>query len=110
MSRPLAGLLGEGAVWSGDLRFTGAVRIDGLLQGSLVCDDLVEIGPRGRVEGGVVAVQALVAGVVVGRLEGLERITLLDSARIQGALVTPWLDVRLGARVLGDVKVTRPEG
>lgn len=107
MSRPLAGLLGEGAEWTGDLVFDGAVRIDGRLHGRLVCHDLVEIGPRGRVEGDVVAVQALVAGAVIGRLEVSERATLLDSARIEGALVCPWLDVRVGAQVIGDVRVQR---
>lgn len=106
--RPLAGILGEGATHSGDLAFEGPVRLDGTVHGTIRCDDLVEIGRTGQVIGDVVARQVLVAGSVVGRLEASERVTVLESAALEADIVTPWLDVRLGARLQGMVRVARP--
>lgn len=107
---PLAGFLGEGAVYRGDLVFEGRVRIDGTLIGRLECDHLVEIGPTGRVEGEVHAAQALVAGAVVGRLDCRERCTLLETAVVEGELVSPWLDARTGCRIVGEIRVERAQG
>jgi cytoskeletal protein CcmA (bactofilin family) len=106
--RPLAGILGEGATHSGDLVFEGPARIDGTVHGTVRSDDLVEIGRTGQVIGDVVARQALVAGSVVGRVEGSERVTVLESASLEADIITPWLDVRLGARLQGMVRVARP--
>lgn len=110
MTVELAGLLGPGARYEGSLVFHGRVRIDGEFIGSIRSDDLLEIGPTGRVEGDVEVAQALVAGRVEGTLRALERITLLETSSVSGKVVTPWLDVRTGARMLAEVEVYRPEG
>lgn len=108
MSEPaLAGLLGKGAHYRGDLVFQGRVRIDGELIGKVTSDDLLEIGHTGRVEGEVDVAQLLVAGVVDGHIRVRERCTILETARILGRLETPWLDVRNGARIRADVIVHR---
>jgi cytoskeletal protein CcmA (bactofilin family) len=107
VSRPLAGLLGDGAVYRGDLVFDGRVRIDGTLIGTMQTEDLVEISRTGRVEGEIYAVQALVAGTVVGVIEALERCTLLETASVKGEIITPWLDVRIGCQLDAKVRVER---
>jgi cytoskeletal protein CcmA (bactofilin family) len=107
---PLSGWLGPGARFVGDLTFSGPVRIDGLLRGVVRTDDLVEVGERGVIEGEVDAPQVLVSGRVDGTLRGRERITLLETAIVVGRLLTPWLDVRNGARVRGDVQAWREDG
>lgn len=109
MTGPLAGFLGEGAVHRGDLDFQGRVRIDGTLIGRVSSDDFVEIGPQGRVEGEVAAAQVLVAGTVQGVLDAHERCTLLETARVEGRIVTPWLDARIGCRLRAEVRVEREE-
>jgi cytoskeletal protein CcmA (bactofilin family) len=107
VTRPLA-VLGEGGTYRGDVEFEGRARIDGLLLGSVAGEDLVEIGPSGRVDGEVRAPQVLVAGGVDGAIIATERCTLLDTAVVRGRVVTPWLDVRLGARIEAQVAVERP--
>ena len=42
-----------------------------------------------------------------GLLRVRERCMLLESAVIFGQVVTPWLDVRIGARIRGEVLVER---
>jgi cytoskeletal protein CcmA (bactofilin family) len=107
-SRPaLAGLLGPGAHYVGSLVFQGKVRVDGTLNGGLRTDDLLEVGPDGRIDGEVEVAQALIAGTIEGVLRAKERVTLLETAVIRGRVITPWLDMRLGARVKGEVVVER---
>lgn len=101
---PVNGWLGAGATFEGNLTYAGRVRIDGTLKGDVISPDLLEVGPEGRIEGNVSVAQALVAGVVVGRLAASERVTVLETGRVQGELVTAWLDVRSGARLDAKVK------
>jgi cytoskeletal protein CcmA (bactofilin family) len=105
----LAGLLGPGAKYEGDLSFNGRVRVDGHFIGAIQSDDFLEVGAEGRIEGEVDVAQVLVAGTVDGLLRGRERVTLLDTAVVTGQIVTPWLDVRVGARVRAEVLVERED-
>lgn len=104
---PLAGLVGPGATYEGDLTFEGRVRVDGRFSGTLKSDDLVEVGPDGIVSGEIDVAQALIAGRVEGLLRARERCTLLPTATVKGQVVTPWLDVRPGAQLKADVLVER---
>jgi cytoskeletal protein CcmA (bactofilin family) len=104
---PVTGWLGSGSTFTGDLVFSGRVRVDGVLNGSVRSDDLLELGAGGRIEGEVTVAQALVAGVLVGKLRATERVTLLESAEVSGEIETPWLDVRPGARLDAVVRVSR---
>lgn len=106
-SPPVNGWLGPGASFTGTLEWTGRVRVDGRLDGDVVTPDLLDLGATGRIEGTVKVGQALVGGVLVGRLVASERVTVLESGRVEGELETPWLDVRPGARLDARVKVLR---
>jgi cytoskeletal protein CcmA (bactofilin family) len=106
---PVSGWLGVGARWRGDLQFDGRVRIDGTLIGSIRSDDLLEIGAGGRVDGEVRVAQALIGGRFDGTLVATERVTLLDTAVVSGEVVSPWLDVRNGARIDALVRVQRDD-
>lgn len=104
---PLAGLIGPGASYEGDLNFQGRVRIDGAFAGSIRSDDLLEVGRTGRVDGEIDVAQALIAGRVDGLLRARERCTLLETAVVHGQIITPWLDVRVGAKLRAEVLVER---
>jgi cytoskeletal protein CcmA (bactofilin family) len=107
---PVTGWLGLGAHWRGDLEYSGRVRIDGTLIGSVKSDDLLDIGAAGRIEGDIRVAQALVGGIIDGTLHATERVTLLETAVVRGVIVSPWLDVRAGAQIEAEVRVLRPEG
>jgi cytoskeletal protein CcmA (bactofilin family) len=107
MNEQLAGLLGPGATYEGDLVFQGRVRIDGTFQGNIRSDDLLEVGRTGSIDGEVDVAQVLIAGKVNGLLRARERCTLLETAVVHGQIITPWLDVRNGARLRAEVLVER---
>ena len=109
MSQDLAGLLGPGATYEGDLTFQGRVRIDGTFIGTIRSDDLLEVARSGKVDGEIDVAQVLIAGRVEGLVRARERCTLLDSAVVHGQLITPWLDVRPGACLRAEVLVERKD-
>jgi len=104
---PVNGGLGVGAHYKGSLNFEGRVRIDGWLEGDVRSPDLLEIGAAGRVKGSVHVAQALVGGRLEGTLHATERVTLLETAVVEGTIHTPWIDVRPGARWVGRIEVER---
>lgn len=109
MTKGLAGVLGRGATYRGDLVFQGRVRVEGILVGAVSSDDLLEIGPTGKVQGEIDVAQALIAGEVDGVLRVRERCTLLESAIVRGRVITPWIDVRMGAQLRAELIVDRRE-
>ncbi|MBX2797227.1 MAG: polymer-forming cytoskeletal protein [Myxococcales bacterium] len=104
---PVTGWLGMGALWKGDLEYEGRVRIDGTVVGTIRTHDLLDVGAAGRIEGEVHVAQALVGGVIEGTLHATERVTLLPTAVVKGRVLTPWLDIRLGAQLRAEVEVIR---
>jgi cytoskeletal protein CcmA (bactofilin family) len=106
-TQPFSGWIGTGAEYRGNLTWRGRVRIDGHLWGHLNSDDLLDLGVNGRIEGDVWVAQALVGGVLVGQLVATERVTLLETAVVKGEIVTPWLDVRMGAKIEARIVVAR---
>ena len=108
MSDALAGWVGPGAEHVGDLVLSGRLRVDGRVRGRVRVDGLLEVGPDGIIEGEVDATQLLCGGRVVGTVAVAERASLLATAVIDGGVVTPWLDLRLGAQVRGELVVWRP--
>lgn len=103
----VAGVLGPGTTYDGDLSFEGRVRIDGTFRGAIRSKDLLEVGRSGVVEGEVEVAQALIGGRVEGLLRARERCTLLETAEVHGQIITPWLDVRNGAQLRAEVLVER---
>ncbi len=110
MSGPVVAVLAAGATYSGNLNLQGRARIDGELRGSVVSDDFVEVGAHASVLGDVDAPQVLVMGAVVGSVRARERVTIGATGSVDGRVVTPWLDVRPGARLRAELLVERAGG
>jgi cytoskeletal protein CcmA (bactofilin family) len=106
---PLTGWLEAGSRWEGDLDIEGPVRIAGTFIGTLTGGDLIEVADGGVVIGTITAPQLLLAGKVDGTARASERITVLHTAQIRGALETPWLDVRPGAQWVGPARIWHEE-
>jgi cytoskeletal protein CcmA (bactofilin family) len=105
---PLAGLLGRGVTWTGDLRFEGRVRVDGTFSGTVYTDDVLEVGEGGRVEGTVDAATLIVAGVVDGVVHARDRVRVEATGTLLGEVVAANLEVVPGARIRASVKVGAP--
>ncbi len=88
----------------GDLRFTGAVRIDGRVVGNLDADEgVVSISAEGYVEGVIKAPSVIINGVLVGDVHAFEHLQLGAEARIDGDLYYRFMEMVSGAQINGQL-------
>ncbi|MBQ4132242.1 MAG: polymer-forming cytoskeletal protein [Desulfovibrionaceae bacterium] len=95
--------LGSGTVYTGDLSFEGAVRIDGTFSGNITSEGTLIVGQGANVKGSL-RVGALVAsGSIEGEVVVSGKAVLHKSATLQGKLATKLLVMEEGAMLDGDL-------
>ncbi len=104
--RQIGSLVGTGTSLSGDLVFSGGLRIDGIVKGSVRCVEgekggMLVISETGAVEGEVRAAHLVVAGRIKGPVYASELVELQPKARVQGDLHYRALEMHHGAIVDG---------
>jgi cytoskeletal protein CcmA (bactofilin family) len=101
---PLAGYLGPGSLWTGEIAFEGRLRVDGTFRGKLFSEQRLEIGPGGTVEGQVDVDEAVVAGVLKGRLRVRSLLVIETDGRVEGELIVGRIEQRRGATLQARVR------
>ena len=97
-------LLAVGAELHGDMRFDGAVQVDGTVKGNLqALEGLVRVSAQGRVEGDIRAPHVIVDGEVLGDIHASEHLELGAKARIRGNLHYGVMEMAMGAQVEGNL-------
>jgi len=101
-------IIGGGSAFVGDLTFSGQVRLDGVIEGSIRSkgDDTSQlvIGPQGVVKGDVDVPNVIAGGRVEGSLKASKTLKVLSEGRIQGDATYGSLEVMSGALVEGQLK------
>ncbi|MDX9903865.1 MAG: polymer-forming cytoskeletal protein [Bacteroidales bacterium] len=95
-------LISQGTEITGDVKSTGDVRIDGVLNGNMVTKGKVVVGPTGRVKGEVECKNSEVSGLVEGKLTVTQLLILKASSKINGTIVTDKLSIEPGALFTGN--------
>ena len=96
-------LIGATARVDGDIHFTGGLRIDGIVKGSVVAEDAstVIVSEKAAVEGEIRAGHAVINGKVVGPVHGAESVELQAKANVNGDVHYKSIEVQPGAVVQG---------
>ena len=101
------GSIGKSIVVKGELTGNEDVEIDGTVEGDIrLTDNVVTIGPNGRVSGSVHAKTVQILGNVKGDVGAGERIEIEASGVVEGDLRAPRLLVQEGAVVNGSIEMT----
>ncbi len=79
-------IIGAGTTISGDITSYGDIRVDGILNGHLVTDGKVLIGPDGIVTGNITAKHADVLGKITGDIEVKDLLVLKGKAIVDGTI------------------------
>jgi cytoskeletal protein CcmA (bactofilin family) len=87
-SERITSVLGPGITWSGSLRGSGGVRIEGAFDGQISIRGLVVVGETGRVT-----------------TDTLRSNTVIVAGAVRGNIIAEKLDIRSTGRVWGDVSV-----
>ncbi len=94
-------IIGSGTTIEGDVVSGGDIRIDGNLKGTLKTRGKLVVGPTGSVEGEVTCQNADVSGSIRGKVNVQELLSLKNSAKINGEIVTGKLAIEPGADFSG---------
>lgn len=94
---------------TGTVRSTGSIRIDGKLDGELLCEKDALIGKSAVIKGNLAVTSVVVEGAVNGNIVARDRIELKTSARITGDIKAKRLSVEEGVMFVGKSEVN-PSG
>lgn len=96
-------LIGAGSRIDGDVRFSGGLRVDGVVSGNIVSDDAgtLVLSEEATVEGEIRVAHAVINGQVAGPIHASESLELQAKARVTGDVHYATLEVHLGAVVEG---------
>jgi cytoskeletal protein CcmA (bactofilin family) len=95
------------AKFSGQLKFSGAIAIDGQVEGELVAERIV-VHEGGVVNATVEGNTVVVAGTVKGDIYARNELEILPSGVVQGSVTAPAINVRRGGRVEGRCAIGVP--
>ncbi|QLC72587.1 polymer-forming cytoskeletal protein [Pseudomonas sp. LPB0260] len=95
-------LIATGAELNGDLRFQGAVQVDGRMNGNILTSDgMVRVSVEGQVEGEIRAPHIVIDGEVIGDVHASEHLELGARARVRGNLYYGLMEMAMGAQIEG---------
>ena len=98
-------LVGTDTVLTGDLTFSGGLRVDGTIRGNVQeqtgSQGTIILGESGRIEGAVSATEIVLIGTVVGPVKAGQFIELQAKARIKGDLHYTSLEMHMGSVIDG---------
>lgn len=98
-------LLVKGTVVKGDVKAESDIRVDGIIEGSLICDSKVVIGPTGFVNGTITCRDAVIEGRLEGNIVVSDLLNLRKTAQLKGEIETSKLIVEAGAVFNGHVRM-----
>ncbi|MEO9079891.1 MAG: polymer-forming cytoskeletal protein [Rhodanobacter sp.] len=108
-SCPETSLVARGTVIRGDVRFSGALHLDGRIEGSVLAegdDALFTLSEHGEVQGEIRVPHAVINGHVTGDVHVSVRLELAPQAHIDGDLRYHTMEMAAGAQVNG--RISRP--
>lgn len=98
-------LIGAGTDITGNVTFSGGLRIDGHVRGNIIAVDdkpsTVVLSEKARVEGEIRVSHVVVNGTVVGPIIGAEYLELQPKAVVTGDVSYRTIEIHLGAVLQG---------
>ncbi|HUN93784.1 MAG TPA: polymer-forming cytoskeletal protein [Burkholderiaceae bacterium] len=106
--KEIGSLIGAGTSISGDVTFSGGLRIDGAVKGAVRCVEgdkggMLVISEHGSIEGEVHVAHLVVAGKITGPVYASELVELQPKARVAGDVHYRALEMHNGAVVEGSL-------
>jgi len=101
-SKPSASVLSSDLTVTGNLRTTGDVVIEGIVDGDIRAH-LLTVGETATIRGEIVADDIVINGRVIGRVRGL-KVRLTSTARVEGDIIHKTIAIESGAHFEGSVQ------
>lgn len=101
-------ILGEGFVFTGELRGNAAVRIEGKIIGNVHVEAGVILGEKGIIEGDIITRSAIIYGTISGNVKATQ-LEIKKTGCVKGDITTDTLEIELGAQYNGKLNMKRQE-
>ncbi|NOX39014.1 MAG: polymer-forming cytoskeletal protein [Alphaproteobacteria bacterium] len=100
--KPAPSILSSDLVIKGNLKTTGDLQIEGMVDGDIRAH-LLTVGEGATVKGEIAADDVVVNGRIIGRVRGL-KVRLTSSARVEGDIIHKTIAIESGAHFEGSVQ------
>ncbi len=80
-------LIGEGAIFDGNLTTPETIRIDGTINGNCTCEKKLILGTKGCINGNISTKDVIISGNVEGDISATGKLELLSTGRINGNII-----------------------
>jgi len=103
--------IGKSVVIKGELSGSEDLTIEGHCEGRIeLRDNVLTIGPNGKIRAEVFAKAVIVLGEVVGNVTASEKVDIRDNGSVDGDIISPRVAIAEGAHFRGSVDMQRAGG
>jgi cytoskeletal protein CcmA (bactofilin family) len=103
--------IGKSVVIKGELSGSEDLTIEGHVEGKIeLKDNVLTIGPNGRIKAAVFAKAVIVLGEVNGNIAASEKVDIRDGGSVDGDIVSPKVAIAEGAHFRGSVDMQKKAG
>ena len=89
-------LIGQNAVFDGNIKTDKVIRIDGIVNGDISAAGVI-IGPDAQVNGNIKTVSIFIGGIVYGNIDSSDSVEILPKAKVVGDVKTNIFTIAEGA-------------
>jgi cytoskeletal protein CcmA (bactofilin family) len=103
--------IGKSVVIKGELNGSEDLTIEGQVEGKIeLRQNVLTIGPNGKIKAAVFAKAVIVLGEVVGNVTASEKVDIRDNGSVDGDLISPRVAIAEGAHFRGSIDMQRQGG
>ena len=104
-------VIGPSLVVKGEIQSSGALRVDGIVEGSISSKGTVVIANNGTVKGDIKADRIVIGGNIHGNIFAREKVDMLSTGKLHGDIMTiaRGFTVHEGAIFEGACKMSKPQ-
>jgi cytoskeletal protein CcmA (bactofilin family) len=100
--------IGKSVVIKGELNGSEDLTIEGQVEGKIeLRQNVLTIGPNGKIKAQVFAKSVIVLGEVVGNVTASEKVDIRDNGSVDGDLISPRVAIAEGAHFRGSIDMQR---
>lgn len=109
LNKDIVGFLGKETELDGTIKFSGTLRVDGRIKGTIKSESTLIVGENGQIDGEINAHYVSVSGKVTGTIKAKERLELFSKAKVFADIFTPCLKIEEGAVFQGNCNMESPK-
>jgi len=98
-------IIGEDCEVKGSLHSQRSIRVEGTLEGEINSQGEVFIGVKSKVKANIIARRITICGEVIGNIEAIDGLEILESGRVYGDITGNKLMIEEGAIYKGKVNM-----